>query len=34
MGEKVRGYLMIIGGAEDKGEECVILKKVVELSGG
>lgn len=34
MGEKVRGYLMIIGGAEDKGEECVILKKVVELSVG
>lgn len=34
MGEKVRGHLMIIGGAEDKERECAILKKVVELSGG
>lgn len=34
MGEKVRGHLMIIGGAEDKERKCDILKKVVELSGG
>jgi len=34
LGEKVRGNLVIIGGAEDKKGECKILRKVVELSGG
>lgn len=33
MGEKSQGHLIIIGGAEDKDNECTILKKVVELSG-
>lgn len=33
MGVKARGYLMIIGGAEDKHRECTILKNVVKLSG-
>ncbi len=33
MEEKVRGSLVIIGGAEDKKGESVILKKVVELVG-
>lgn len=34
MGDKVKGKLIIIGGAEDKENDCKILKKVVELSGG
>ncbi|WP_094549580.1 cyanophycinase [Petroclostridium xylanilyticum] len=34
MGDKVRGNLIIIGGAEDKKNECSILKKVVEIAGG
>ena len=33
MGEKTQGYLMIIGGAEDKDNECTILKKFVEIAG-
>ena len=32
--DKVKGKLIIIGGAEDKEGGCEILKKVVELSGG
>jgi len=32
--EKVQGNLVIIGGAEDKTGDCVILRKVVELAGG
>ena len=31
MGEKSKGYLILIGGAEDKSEECDILKRLVEL---
>jgi cyanophycinase len=34
MGEKVRGNLVIIGGAEDKEADCVILRRFVELAGG
>lgn len=34
MEEKVKGKLMIIGGAEDKEGECIILRKLVELAGG
>lgn len=34
MGEKVKGHLLIIGGAEDKGRDGDILKKLVELAGG
>lgn len=34
MGDKVRGNLVIIGGAEDKYGEQKILKKVVEIIGG
>ena len=34
MGEKVKGNLVIIGGAEDKYGESKILKKVVEVIGG
>lgn len=33
MGEKVRGNLVVIGGAEDKEGECIVLRKVVELGG-
>lgn len=33
LGEKSKGYLVLIGGAEDKNHECGILEKVVELSG-
>ncbi|NLZ53357.1 MAG: cyanophycinase [Thermoanaerobacteraceae bacterium] len=33
MGEKSKGYLLLIGGAEDKSKECDILQKVVSLSG-
>lgn len=33
MGEKSKGYLLLIGGAEDKNQECDILQKVVKLSG-
>jgi len=33
LGEKSKGYLLLIGGAEDKSDECDILKKVVSLSG-
>jgi len=32
MDEKVAGTLMIIGGAEDKEGDCIILRKLVELS--
>lgn len=34
MGEKVRGKLVIIGGAENKQDNCDILEKIVELAGG
>lgn len=34
MGRKVKGNLIVIGGAEDKEGECIILKEVVALSGG
>ena len=34
MEKKVKGKLMIIGGAEDKKGECIILKKLFELAGG
>lgn len=34
MGEKVRGYLMIIGGAEDRQRDKKILKEFVKISGG
>lgn len=34
MDEKVRGKLVIIGGAEDKEDKCIILRKLVELAGG
>ncbi|MDH7576566.1 MAG: cyanophycinase [Bacillota bacterium] len=34
MTEQVQGILLIIGGAEDKTGECLILKKFVELAGG
>jgi len=34
MGEKVRGKLIVIGGAEDKQGESNILKQVVETTGG
>lgn len=34
MGDKVRGNLVIIGGAEDKNSDCVILRRFVELAGG
>jgi len=33
VGEKTKGKLMIIGGAEDKHENCEILEKLVELAG-
>lgn len=32
MEEIIKGTLMIIGGAEDKKNECIILKKLIELS--
>lgn len=34
MGQKVSGNLLIIGGAEDKEKECLILKKFITLAGG
>lgn len=34
MGAKVFGNLMIIGGAEDKKGDCIILKEFVKLAGG
>jgi cyanophycinase len=34
VGEKTRGKLVIIGGAENKQENCDILEKIVELAGG
>lgn len=34
MTEKAQGTLLIIGGAEDKEGECIILKKFVSLAGG
>lgn len=34
MGEKVRGSLVIIGGAEDKRGDKTILKRIVDLIGG
>lgn len=34
MENKAKGNLIIIGGAEDKKRDCIILKKVVELAGG
>ena len=33
LGEKSKGYLLLIGGAEDKNRDCKILEKVVNLSG-
>lgn len=34
MSDKVRGALVIIGGAEDRKRKCLILKRFVELAGG
>jgi cyanophycinase len=34
MEEKAKGNLVIIGGAEDKQRDCVILREVVKLAGG
>lgn len=34
MGAKEQGNLVIIGGAEDKEADCVILRRFVELAGG
>ena len=34
MGEKTRGKLVIIGGAENKQDNCDILERIVELAGG
>lgn len=34
MGRKVQGTLVVIGGAEDKEEDCLILRRFLELSGG
>lgn len=34
MGEKIRGRLLIIGGAEDKEGSCLILRRFLELAGG
>lgn len=34
MGEKVKGNLLIIGGAEDKQEDCIILRRFVDYAGG
>jgi cyanophycinase-like exopeptidase len=34
MGGKVAGNLVIIGGAEDKENECTILKAFINLAGG
>lgn len=34
MGEKVQGTLVIVGGAEKKEGECVILRTFLELAGG
>lgn len=34
MGEKAKGNLVVIGGAEDKLGECKILKSVVDMVGG
>lgn len=34
MGSKARGTLVIIGGAEDKEGDCVILRRFVTLAGG
>lgn len=33
MGEKIEGKLLIIGGAEDKKDKCIILRKFIELAG-
>lgn len=34
MGKKVQGTLVVIGGAEDKSGDCLILRRFLELSGG
>ena len=34
MSEKVKGALIIIGGAEDKKGDCKILREVIEFAGG
>jgi cyanophycinase len=34
MGEKAQGNLVIIGGAEDKDADCIILRRFVDLAGG
>ena len=34
MGSMAKGNLVIIGGAEDKSGDCVILKRLVEMAGG
>ena len=34
MGEKIRGRLVIIGGAEDKEGPCLILRRFLKLAGG
>jgi cyanophycinase len=34
MGEKIRGKLLVIGGAEDKEGPCLILRRFLELAGG
>ncbi|UNC90691.1 cyanophycinase [Candidatus Contubernalis alkaliaceticus] len=34
MGEQVQGNLVIVGGAEDKKKDCIILRRVIGLAGG
>lgn len=34
MGEKIRGKLLVIGGAEDKEGPCLILRRFLQLAGG
>jgi cyanophycinase len=34
MGRQTKGYLVIIGGAEDKEGDCVILRRFMKLAGG
>lgn len=34
MSDKVRGTLVVIGGAEDKDSDCLILRRFVDLAGG
>jgi len=34
LGEKARGHMVIIGGAEDKSGDCAILREFIKLAGG